>query len=437
MPFKTLLSYNPIKTLRRKKKNFYIQESHLRDIFFLALQCRLDCDPGYVSQRAPIITCVDGRYEPFRPSTFICQPAAVLVITEKGDVEIFSNKPECQSNVTENFANFTGFGRTLSLLDDQILLVGGDLNATKHTYVNIQHPRQGLHAMKYTIEKFPLGGSPHAHTSFGSGNRLLVIGGAHRTRAKFEDFTWNSLDLRKPDGTKFTTFVSSPCLVKISRDEYLILGGEQKNRNGTFAIDSVFKVNITSEVIERKPPMLTKRMKHSCEKLSENSVLVSGGKALLSGDLLHDEIYFWEDGMSTAIEAKESLMRFQHQLVRIGETIFALGGLTEQNKGSTTVEKFETGCVKKMDDYKDCRWIKHEQNLISKDVANLVVTSFPQSAIDCGIECQCGIEKSRERIIGGVESAQYYPWIAAMIMDKNRDASYVESHCSAMLVCST
>ena len=345
---------------------------------------------------------MDGRYEPFRPSTFICQPAAVLVITERGDVEIFSHKSECQSKVVENFSNFTGFGRTMSLLDDQILLVGGDLNATKHTYVNIQHPRRGLHAMKYTIEKFPLGGSPHAHTSLGSGNRLLVVGGAHRTKAKFEDFTWNSLDLRKPDKTKFTSYVSSPCSVKISRDEYLILGGEQKTRNGTFAIDSVFKVNITSEVIERKPPMLTKRMKHSCEKLSENSVLVSGGKALLSGDLLHDEIYHWEDGMSTAIEAESSLMRFQHQLVRIEETIFALGGLTEQKKDERTVKKFKNGtCDEKGAKY--C-WTKHETNLIFKDVANLVLTSFPQSAIDCGIQCRCGTERSKKRIIGGVES---------------------------------
>ena len=326
----------------------------------------------------------------------------MLVITERGDVEIFSHKSECQSKVVENFRNFTGVGRTMSLLDDQILLVGGDLNATKYTYVNIQHPRRGLHAMKYTIEKFPLGGSPHAHTSLGSGNRLLVVGGAHRSRAKFEDFTWNSLDLVKPDRTKFTSLVSSPCSVKISRDEYLILGGEQKTRNGIFAIDSVFKVNITSEVIERKPPMLTKRMKHSCEKLSKNSVLVSGGKASLSGVLLHDEIYDWEKGLSTAIELKDSLKRFQHRLVRIEETIFALGGLTEQKKDDRTVMKFKRGaCAEKGDNY--C-WTKHGSNLLFNDVANLVITSFPQSAIDCGIECQCGIENSKKRIIGGVQS---------------------------------
>ena len=30
---------------------------------FLALQCRLECEPGYVAQRVPVITCVNGEYE--------------------------------------------------------------------------------------------------------------------------------------------------------------------------------------------------------------------------------------------------------------------------------------------------------------------------------------------------------------------------------------
>ena len=29
---------------------------------FSALQCWLECDPGYVAQRVPLITCVDGQY---------------------------------------------------------------------------------------------------------------------------------------------------------------------------------------------------------------------------------------------------------------------------------------------------------------------------------------------------------------------------------------
>ena len=31
---------------------------------FSALQCRLDCNPGYVAHKAPIITCVNGQYQP-------------------------------------------------------------------------------------------------------------------------------------------------------------------------------------------------------------------------------------------------------------------------------------------------------------------------------------------------------------------------------------
>ena len=31
-------------------------------IKFSALQCRLECEPGYVAQHAPVITCVNGEY---------------------------------------------------------------------------------------------------------------------------------------------------------------------------------------------------------------------------------------------------------------------------------------------------------------------------------------------------------------------------------------
>ena len=48
-----------------------------------ALQCRLDCNPGYVAHKAPIITCVNGQYqpqarlwqesEPLKETIFFCQ----------------------------------------------------------------------------------------------------------------------------------------------------------------------------------------------------------------------------------------------------------------------------------------------------------------------------------------------------------------------------
>merc|ERR1719270_1230510 len=35
------------------------------DQIYTALQCRLECEAGYISQKTPLITCVDGIYEPF------------------------------------------------------------------------------------------------------------------------------------------------------------------------------------------------------------------------------------------------------------------------------------------------------------------------------------------------------------------------------------
>ena len=90
-----------------------------------ALQCRLDCDIGYESQRVPVITCVDGRYRDFHPSTFVCQPAAVLLLSSTGSVEVFSGDKRCNRQLAR-FPQFGGTGRTMSLLDNEIVITGGD-----------------------------------------------------------------------------------------------------------------------------------------------------------------------------------------------------------------------------------------------------------------------------------------------------------------------
>ena len=38
--------------------------SNFNKIIFSALQCRLECESGYVAQRTPLITCVNGEYAP-------------------------------------------------------------------------------------------------------------------------------------------------------------------------------------------------------------------------------------------------------------------------------------------------------------------------------------------------------------------------------------
>ena len=58
------------------------------------------------------------------------------------------------------FPKFAGIGRTASLLDEELLLLGDDYLGTKGRYISIQKPRDGLLAMKYTVQELPLTQSP-------------------------------------------------------------------------------------------------------------------------------------------------------------------------------------------------------------------------------------------------------------------------------------
>ena len=154
-------------------------------ILFSALQCRLHCEPGFVSHRTPVVDCVDGKYEPAKPSTFVCQPAAALIFTQSGEVEVVSKT--C-SMAFDGFRNFSGHGRSASLLDRELVILGNDtLSGTGGNYITIQHPRDGLLAIKYTKESFPTRGSPFLHTALQSQNKITVIGGKYTTRP-----SWNS-----------------------------------------------------------------------------------------------------------------------------------------------------------------------------------------------------------------------------------------------------
>ena len=47
----------------RQVESSFMKPSDLEKNQFSALQCWLECEPGYVAQRVPLITCVDGEYE--------------------------------------------------------------------------------------------------------------------------------------------------------------------------------------------------------------------------------------------------------------------------------------------------------------------------------------------------------------------------------------
>ena len=384
----------PDSTFLDGKVNTYTGNSNFEIFFYSqhvsALQCRLDCDVGYESQRVPVITCVDGQYQDFHPSTFVCQPAAVLLLSSTGSIEVFSENKMCNRQFAQ-FPEFGGTGRAMSHIDNEIVITGGDVLGTRYTYLSILNPRRGLLAMKYAVANFPIQGSPHHHASLQSGNGLVVIGGDHKAKAKLDKFSWSSLRLRWENETKFSSMLSASCSVKISRDSFLLIGGMQHQKDSGLITNTVFKINTTSETVEEKPPMLHRRMKHSCEKRSSNSVLISGGIES-SGNTVEDEVYNFITGDTLAIDGL-SLLRYQHKLVRIKEDIYAFGGLLRNGSQTRTIMKFSSGT-----------WRPIEHQLFSNDTSNLVASSFPMSAVDCKYICECGIPKIGSKIFDGVEA---------------------------------
>ena len=338
----------------------------------------------------PVITCVDGRYQDFHPSTFVCKPAAVLLLSSTGSVEVFSENKMCNRQFAR-FLQFGGTGRTMSLLDNEIVITGGDVMGTRYTYLSILNPRQGLLAMKYAVENLPIQGSPHQHSSLGSGNKLLVLGGDHKAKAKFEKFSWNSVRLRWANETTFSQMLSSSCSVKIAQDLFLLIGGVKHLKESSFVTNTVFKINTTSETVEEEAQMMHCRMKHSCEKHSSTSVLISGGIGS-TGNTMEDEIYNFLTGQ-TLIIAGPSLHRYQHKLVRIEQTIYAFGGLARDGSQPRTIMKFSSKS-----------WTSTKHQLFSEDTSNLVATGFPISAVDCETLCECGIPSSSAKIFNGFEA---------------------------------
>ena len=86
-------------------------------------------------------------------------------------------------------------------------------------------------------------------------------------------------------------------------------------------------------------------------------------------------------------------MRYDHALIQLGDTIFALGGRDTDDSEVFTIESF---------DISTSSWKPHSHSLESNDTASLAVTALPRSAIDCNPGCHCGVKRDT-RIVNGQE----------------------------------
>ena len=170
----------------------------------------------------------------------------------------------------------------------------------------------------------------------------------------------------------------------------MLLGGISFDSN--IAVNSVMTVNAVKLTVVLQKSLLYPRCHHSCEVLNETSLLISGGfrePRNPETTIVADEIYNMETGESQ--EVSSSLGRYNHRLIRLQDSIFALGGQVASGSPVSTVEKFESS---------SSSWSRHPEDLLSTTTGRLAVTAFPVSALDCQ-DCSCGGKKSARILQGG------------------------------------
>ena len=295
------------------------------------------------------------------------------------------------------FPKFGGIGRTSSLLDEELILLGNDpLSTQEGRYVSIQKPRDGLLAMKYTIENIPLGGPPHQHTSLVSKNTLAVVGGKFKSKGKLSKFTWTELSLHWKNGTKFHANYAGSCSVKFGVDVHIIFGGERTIDGQKRSGKEVVKINTTEEVVFEMKGMQHERAFHGCQLLNSSVVLLSGGLAKKEGDpsKMRDELYDITSQEIRVLNLEDSLRRYNHAVFRMGDQIFGMGGIDANKSAPSKIAEFNTTTN---------AWLELSQELHSNDTSELVVTAFPAASVDCVPMCQCGIvnQNKEGRIFGG------------------------------------
>ena len=352
------------------------------------------------------------------------------------------------------FPKFGGDGRTASLLDEELILLGNDAFGTKGKYITIQKPRNGLLGIKYSVDNFPLRQIPHGHTALLSKNTLAVVGGQFKSKGKLSKFTWTELSLFWKNGTKFSPNVIHSCNIKLGSDVHMIFGGALKGKDQQDEAQgrtTVLRVNTTEETAVELKQMNLPRVFHSCQLLTHDIVLVSGGLAHVGEPLTviqPDELYNITSQETVEIlHLENSLKRYQHVTSRLGNQVYAFGGLDSNNSATNKIAVF---------DNETNSWDDLNQELHSSGTSELVVTPFPVSSLDCGPECHCGVANRAERIFGGNEAEvrinhfhsrlcqlkdhfqiDSYPWLAALLQDEDIRTDYVNSKCSAVLVSSS
>ena len=353
-----------------------------------------------MSDLAPVISCVDGNYEPNRPQEFTCQKAVALIVSKAGEMEVFGEDSKCNRILT-NIPPLTFIGHSVSLLDNQLIIGASSVASDSWKYLSLRNPRGGLLANPWTETKTLGTNGPVGHLSFVYGKDLIFLGGERGTQAilqngRTENGEWNMLRLSWKNGTRFDA-PQDACLVKVNSYKFAILGGRDITDGQT--TPAVLIINMKEQSVEQLGSLTFARVKHACAIISDPSpdfdtrsfVLVTGG--LSDNNDAKDELFDLTRRSSRALDNFMNIQRSDHRMITLGDSVYAFGGHTD---GSTvdTVEVFDASSES---------WRTLSSRLKSNSTSGLAVAALPISAVSCNQGCQCGVG-SDARIIGGIEA---------------------------------
>ena len=338
-------------------------------------------------------------FVPHRPDEFLCQKAVALIVSKSGEMEVFGEDSKC-NRLMGNIPPLSLEGHTVNLLDNYLVIAASGIsdNANGWWYHSLENARGGLLANPWKHTKTLGTDFPRHHVSFVYGKDLVLLGGEKDVQlalqnAREENGEWNQLGLtNQEDGSSFDEFKKEACVVKVTRDIFYVMGGKSSKK--------VYSINMKEQKVQEVGSLRYTRANHACAIIPGSSsndfrnqrILVTGGTKS------RDEIFDVTTRKSKLLSKGKSMKvrRMNHQMVTLGQKIFALGGQRQ-------ADDFSALDVIEVFDEDSDTWSIHSANLLSKSTEGLALTELPSSAVSCVQECQCGV-KSGARIVGGAEA---------------------------------
>ena len=324
-------------------------------------------------------------------------------------MEIFGDDAKCNQKMPSiPRLSLAGAKHSVDITDNQLVIGAYGITDNSWKYLRHSDPRGNLLSDLWT-ESTSLGTSaPVHHQSFVFGKDLVFLGGVHGSQAvlqnsKNEDGQWNALRLKWKNGSSFNFFTEDACVVKVKRDEFVILGGKVTGK----ATSLVLMVNMKEQTVEELGSLIFARYLHACATTSEptfdaipgdstykNSIVVTGG---LGPHEFGIPVEIFNVSLRISKKAEHSMKnrRCGHQMAVLGNRVFAFGGRQHSNNSDlNTIEMFNANTES---------WTLHPERLLSKATHGLALTTLPLSTVACNRACKCG-DEANARIIGGTNA---------------------------------